>query len=515
MKNKKQVNNLKSPIKDIEILSKLYLKKKYNCTIAFYNLKKINEILTNKQCKYVGIFKEYLIYEDYTEFLKKQYNKKEIKKSFPKILNFYKKYCKIYPNYIPLIESKYLYRNIKRKQKIIYQLQEIKEEKKLKTYSTIITSQALNSINENTISNKLTTSKEEEDINKIINDINFYEELINKKNDKNLNQNLYPNKNISRQKLINSALLSPTAQSKLFEKKKVIQKILKKNLGIYENEKQINEKIILNNFYSNKINSPQLLNKSNFNSSEEKLILSKRNSFNLIKNNSNNNSINNIKEKIGLNINNESFRNKLFLNKLDNLKHLSGKIISFKENEKKSKSTSKTKDTSSINNNFPNNQSQINFLDKDSIKSNIQKSIFILKFNNVNSKTTKNSPLRKISKINNLNNTFKQISDFKNLIKKNINDSKIPLSERNSVSKNFFEKSSISLKNKTIFNKFQKQENKLMSKVIKKYPSYKRFVRKENSDVFNCKHIKYNNNQINFKEFQIKNIIRRKNKSTN
>ena len=103
MKNKKQVNNLKSPIKDIEILSKLYLKEKYNSTIAFYNLKKINEILTNKQCKYVGIFKEYLIYEDYTEFLKKQYNKKEIKKSFPKILNFYKKYCKIYPNYIPLI----------------------------------------------------------------------------------------------------------------------------------------------------------------------------------------------------------------------------------------------------------------------------------------------------------------------------------------------------------------------------------------------------------------------------
>ena len=123
--------------------------------------------------------------------------------------------------------------------------------------------------------------------------------------------------------------------------------------------------------------------------------------------------------------------------------------------------------------------------------------------------------MRKISKINNLNNTFKQISDFKNIIKKNNNDSKIPLSERNTVNKNFFEKSSISLKNKTIFNKFQKQENKLMSKVIKKYPSYKRFVRKENSDVLNCKHIKYNNNQINFKDFQIKNIIRRKNKSTN
>ena len=130
----------------------------------------------------IAILLTFGLHEAYPFFLKKQYNKKEIKKSFPKILNFYKKYCKIYPNYIPLIESKYLYRNIKRKQKIIYQLQEIKEEKKLKTYSTIITSQALNSINENTISNKLTTSKEEEDINKLINDINFYEELINKKN---------------------------------------------------------------------------------------------------------------------------------------------------------------------------------------------------------------------------------------------------------------------------------------------------------------------------------------------
>jgi hypothetical protein len=137
-------------MEEIKSICQSYLLQKYNCTKSFYDTKKINEILQNKQSKYVGAFKEYLIYEDYTEFLKQYFNKTEVEKIIPKILIFYKEYCKIYPNYIPLEESKYIYRNIKRKQKIIYQLQGNKDDKYLKTYSTILTTQALNSINENT-----------------------------------------------------------------------------------------------------------------------------------------------------------------------------------------------------------------------------------------------------------------------------------------------------------------------------------------------------------------------------
>ena len=263
---------------EIKSICQSYLLQKYNCTKSFYDTKKINEILQNKQSKYVGAFKEYLIYEDYTEFLKQYFNKTEVEKIIPKILIFYKEYCKIYPNYIPLEESKYIYRNIKRKQKIIYQLQGNKDDKYLKTYSTIITTQALNSINENTltISNKITNTKEDEDVNKLINNIKYYEEL--KENNtkkieigiKNKVNNVI--KNNSRQKYMNSALLSPTAKSKLFEKNNALLKVLKNNLGIENENKQVNTKTFLNNFNIK-------MDKSVFLSSSEKRILSKRNNF--------------------------------------------------------------------------------------------------------------------------------------------------------------------------------------------------------------------------------------------
>ena len=252
---KKNINFSDTLIEEIKHICQSYIFQKYNCTKSFYNIKKINEILQNKQSKYVGDFKEYLIYEDYTEFLKQFFNKSEIKKTMPKILNFYKEYCKIYPNYIPLTESKYIYRNIKRKQKIIYQLQGIREDKYLKSYSTIITTQALNSINENTltISNKITNTKEDEEVNKLINNIKYYEELKENNTRKiememKKKENPQVLKNNSRQKYMNSALLSPTAKSKLFEKNNALLKILKNNLGIENENKLVNTKTFLNNF---------------------------------------------------------------------------------------------------------------------------------------------------------------------------------------------------------------------------------------------------------------------------
>ena len=515
---KKNINFSDTLIEEIKHICQSYIFQKYNCTKSFYNIKKINEILQNKQSKYVGDFKEYLIYEDYTEFLKQFFNKSEIKKTMPKILNFYKEYCKIYPNYIPLEESKYIYRNIKRKQKIIYQLQGNKDDKYLKTYSTIITTQALNSINENTltISNKITNTKEDEDVNKLINNIKYYEEL--KENNtkkieigiKNKVNNVI--KNNSRQKYMNSALLSPTAKSKLFEKNNALLKILKNNLGIENENKLVNTKTFLNNFNIK-------MDKSVFLSSSEKIILSKRNNFNP-NNYSVNNSINNNKEKVSLNINNiDSLKNKIILNRIDNLKHISAKKISFKNNnELKNKPSFKSKET--LSSNLQNSQSQLNILNEKDLKKKIlHNSILILKFNSFNSKTANNSPMRNLKKCD--ENIHKiNMNDFKNVInKKNEYKKKIPLSDRNHLKNNIFFDNlfeSRNFKNKNLMN-IHKKDAQLFSIVMKKFHSYRNNKLIPGNDIINYKKIRYlspNQRKITTKDLHIRTMIKKKDNST-
>ena len=524
MKNSKQkkqnINFSDTFIKEIKNICQSNIFKKYNCSISFFNTKKINEILQNKQCKYVGAFKEYLIYEDYTEFLKQFFNKSEIKKTMPKILNFYKEYCKIYPNYIPLAESKYIYRNIKRKQKIIYQLQENRDDKCLKSYSTIITTQALNSINENTltISNKLTNTKEDEEVNNLINNIKYYEELKENNTKKvemeiKKKENSQVIKNNSRQKYMNSALLSPTAKSKLFEKNNALLKVLKNNLGIENENKLVNTKTFLNNFNAK-------MDKSVFLSSSEKIILSKRNNFNP-NNYSVNNSINN-REKVCLNINNiDSLKNKIILNKIDNLKHISAKKITFKNNnELKNKSSLKPKETSNFN--LQNSQSQLNILNEKDLKKKIlQNSILILKINSFNSKTANNSPMRNLKKCDeNIHKVNMNIYDFRNVInKKNEFKKKIPLSDRNHLkNNNFFDNlfENRNLKNKNLMN-IHKKDSQLFSLVMKKFNSYKNNKLIPGKDIINYKKIRYlspNQRKITAKDFHIRTMIKKKDNST-
>ena len=109
-------------IKLLEKRAKYKLIKRYDKPLSFHDIKKINDILYNQKNHYVEMFKEYLLYEDYNEFLKKFYDKNAIKFKLPKILQFYEKYSKIYANYTVIPESKYMYKNIKRKQKVIDQI---------------------------------------------------------------------------------------------------------------------------------------------------------------------------------------------------------------------------------------------------------------------------------------------------------------------------------------------------------------------------------------------------------
>ena len=90
----------------------------------------INHLIFNEDCQIVARFKDFLIYDDNTEFIRRFYPKKETLPRLKKILTFYETYSKIFPNYLVLKENKYLYRNIRKKQKMINAINEIKKEEK-------------------------------------------------------------------------------------------------------------------------------------------------------------------------------------------------------------------------------------------------------------------------------------------------------------------------------------------------------------------------------------------------
>ena len=105
-----------------------YLITKYSKFEYSYSLVCITNLIFNEQCRIVARFKDFLILDDMTEFLRRFYTKKELKKRLNKIFNFYEGYSKIFPNYMILPENKYLYRNIRKKQKMIDAFNQIKKE---------------------------------------------------------------------------------------------------------------------------------------------------------------------------------------------------------------------------------------------------------------------------------------------------------------------------------------------------------------------------------------------------
>ena len=110
--------------------TKLIMKKlanKYNRGSEFYYKKIITDIIDNESSHLVAVFKEYLIYGDYSEFLQGYFHLKEIIKFLPLIFEYYDSSTVIFPNYVILEEKKYIYKNIQKKQKIINIQQEQEE----------------------------------------------------------------------------------------------------------------------------------------------------------------------------------------------------------------------------------------------------------------------------------------------------------------------------------------------------------------------------------------------------
>ena len=90
-------------------ISSLSLKKieaKYKTTIESYNIKVINDIIYNENSNIVCIFKDYLIYDDTSEFLKRFYKISESNPRLPKIFSFYHLQNKLLPSIYNLHEGR-------------------------------------------------------------------------------------------------------------------------------------------------------------------------------------------------------------------------------------------------------------------------------------------------------------------------------------------------------------------------------------------------------------------------
>ena len=122
----------KNELKEFFKISRKKLYNKY--TLGKYSSKVffINCIIFNRKCTLTHMFKEFLFFDNSTEFLRHYYSSYDIENILAKILEIYSLYSKIYPNYIILKENKFLYKNIRKKQKLIDEKNENNNDKSCK-----------------------------------------------------------------------------------------------------------------------------------------------------------------------------------------------------------------------------------------------------------------------------------------------------------------------------------------------------------------------------------------------
>ena len=100
----------------------------------------IENLMCNGRCHLVAVFKNYLIEDDRSEYLRRFYKKKESNPRLKKLFAYHDETSVIFPNYVPLTESKYLYNNVIKKQRVIDEqqsLDKIRNDHKLKKLSAI------------------------------------------------------------------------------------------------------------------------------------------------------------------------------------------------------------------------------------------------------------------------------------------------------------------------------------------------------------------------------------------
>jgi len=126
--NQNEINETLTSLLVIEKRSKMLIRKHYDKVSTSYNSLILDNLLSNGKCHIVAIFKEYLIKDDNSEFLKRYYKKIESLPRIVKLSKYYYETSVIFPNYTPIMEAKYLYKNIMKKQKVIDEQQELEDQ---------------------------------------------------------------------------------------------------------------------------------------------------------------------------------------------------------------------------------------------------------------------------------------------------------------------------------------------------------------------------------------------------
>ena len=106
-----------------------YLYNKYSSKEYSFHHICIDNLICNDNCHLVTKFKDYLIYDDDSEFLNEFCHKNELKSRLKYIFNFYSTYIHIFPNYLVIPEKKYIYKNLRKKQKVIDENNDLKTKK--------------------------------------------------------------------------------------------------------------------------------------------------------------------------------------------------------------------------------------------------------------------------------------------------------------------------------------------------------------------------------------------------
>ena len=103
---------------------------KYNSTKELYNKYQVQLFMENANTHLISTFKDYLFYDDFTEFFSKFYRKRESFELLGPLFAYYEKSSYIFPNYTVLNEGKYVYKNIIKKQLLIDYLEDIEIKKR-------------------------------------------------------------------------------------------------------------------------------------------------------------------------------------------------------------------------------------------------------------------------------------------------------------------------------------------------------------------------------------------------
>ena len=466
--NKKLFSKSLNPLS----FSKKVLYHKYSKFEYSYSLICTNNLIFNEKCRIVARFKDFLVLDDSTEFLRRFYFKKELKNRLNKIYNFYESYCKIFPNYMILPENQFLYRNIRKKQKMIDAFNEIKkEEEENKKYLR------LGLMTKNKEENIIFTEKIQESIDKYHPSVSnilsstFMSEISNNFN--NLN-----NENESNEKSMVTISLSSYRNlkelnnnneifgfDKYFNPKKNSFKDKDKNINnnntsysqnsIYsiinilnsDNNMNENEKKTINNNDNNDLNK---INNKNYAKFISKINYDKSQKSNTI-NNKNNNTKSNIKKLLNMNHHNynHTIKDKNNLN-LDLNKIYNHNSIEKKPNQKQDNNTIITTNiNSNTNTNIVHNKvkfishkqagsvplasNMLSSNDNNIIKDN--KTIKIINnINNIIINDGKNNQIKNGMVIN-INNNYFHLKDTKSLNNKIIKRVKSKEEEKKSKSK--------------------------------------------------------------------------------